>query len=788
MAYQVRFENEPTATAPAQRIIITDPLDPNLDLSTFELTQISFANNTINLPAGTADYETTIPMTENGIDILIYVQSSLDYTTRILTVTILAIDPNTGWLPDDPLVGLLYPEDGTGRGEGMISYDAFPTAGLPSGTLIQNRATVVFDYNDPINTPQVHNMLDSAPPTSSMLPLPATATSNTFTIQWAGQDEPGGSGIASYDIYVSVDGGDYALFIGDTTDTSATVTAQSGHTFAFYSIAHDNVGHVEMTPTAAEAVTTVVDVLTPSGQTIDAVAGVPFNGVVATFTDNNPAAQASEFMAQIDWGNGDITTGTVAAIPGGFSVTGSETYAAIGTYAITVTIQGALGSQTVADSTAQVLQGIPSISSLSATPATISEGSSTTFTGVFSDSGPLSAHTVLIAWGDGGTDTLNLASDVLTFSLTHTYLDNLPSNAPYTIAFSVTNAGGYSSSASAAVTVDNVPPTLQLSGVPRAVRGQSRTFHFAATDPSLVDQAAGFTFQINWGDGSTQTVTGMQATTITHICSTSGSYMIQAMATDQDGGVSDAVTQPMLVKDGSLQVDPTNPALTALVVGGTMGSDTILIQPINTAGGLQVTINGVVEGKFYPTGHIFVYGQAGNDTITLESAVLGGKTVYVAVPSMLFGGTGNVTIDARGSSANNVLEGGGGNDVLYGGLGRDLLVGGQGMSTLNAGSGDDILIAGSTSFDAPTNYDNNLKALAAIMAEWGRTDETYTQRVGHIHGFTTGGLNGRYLLRSPTVQLAPGPDLLNGGNGMDWFWANLAVDTITNQKKGERVN
>jgi len=30
-------------------------------------------------------------------------------------------------------------------------------AGLASGTVIQNQATVVFDYNDPIDTPLVKN-------------------------------------------------------------------------------------------------------------------------------------------------------------------------------------------------------------------------------------------------------------------------------------------------------------------------------------------------------------------------------------------------------------------------------------------------------------------------------------------------------------------------------------------------------------------------------------------------------------------------------------------------------
>jgi Ca2+-binding RTX toxin-like protein len=120
--------------------------------------------------------------------------------------------------------------------------------------------------------------------------------------------------------------------------------------------------------------------------------------------------------------------------------------------------------------------------------------------------------------------------------------------------------------------------------------------------------------------------------------------------------------------------------------------------------------------------------------------------------------------------------------VLFGGAGRDILIGGLGSDTITAGSGDTILVGGST------NFDRNLSAQEAILAEWARTDETYAQRVSHIHGFTTGGLNGRFFLKASTVHFGASPDTLNGGSGMDWFWANVAMDTITGQQPGEQVN
>jgi Ca2+-binding RTX toxin-like protein len=103
------------------------------------------------------------------------------------------------------------------------------------------------------------------------------------------------------------------------------------------------------------------------------------------------------------------------------------------------------------------------------------------------------------------------------------------------------------------------------------------------------------------------------------------------------------------------------------------------------------------------------------------------------------------------------------------------------VDQLTAGSGDAILIAGTTSFD--------LAALEAILAEWARTDESYSQRISHIHGFTTGGLNGSNYLRPGTVQVdSSGSDTLTGGGGADWFWANVAVDILVNKKTWARVN
>ena len=252
LAYRIRFENMGSATAPAQQVVVTDTLDADLDLSTFQLTEITFANQTITVPYGLDHYETTMEINANGTPILVEIDASLDFATRTLTLTLSAIDPLTGWFPEDPLVGLLYPNDDTGRGEGSISYVVSPRAALPTGTAIHNRARIVFDYNEAIDTPLVLNTIDARAPTSTVLPLPAPST-NTFLVQWSGQDDANGSGIASYDIYVSADRTNYFRWLDQTNTTSAIFTGAPGTTYYFFSVARDQVGNEELAPTTPDA-------------------------------------------------------------------------------------------------------------------------------------------------------------------------------------------------------------------------------------------------------------------------------------------------------------------------------------------------------------------------------------------------------------------------------------------------------------------------------------------------------------------------------------------------------
>jgi hypothetical protein len=98
--------------------------------------------------------------------------------------------------------------------------------------------------------------------TSSVSPLPAVTTTARFTVSWSGCAGAGGSGIASYSIYVSVDGGAFLPWLTNTALTSASYAGSSGHHYGFYSVATDTAGNCQPTPTAAQSSTRVVIPLT----------------------------------------------------------------------------------------------------------------------------------------------------------------------------------------------------------------------------------------------------------------------------------------------------------------------------------------------------------------------------------------------------------------------------------------------------------------------------------------------------------------------------------------------
>ena len=250
LPYTIYFENEAKkATAPAVQVTVTQQLNPEIDVDTFELGDFGFGQVIITVPSGFQNYSQRLDLRDK-IGAFVDVEANLNRSTRTITWTLKAIDPATGQLATGADDGFLPPNNANGDGEGFIRYTVAPKLGLKTGAQIKAQASIVFDTNPAIQTPVALNAIDVGAPTSTAKMTPKIklkGLGQEVTMRLSGTDD--GSGIAVYDAYVSVDNQPLKQWLNDATTQSATYTAKAGHTYRFASAARDNVGHLEAIPT-----------------------------------------------------------------------------------------------------------------------------------------------------------------------------------------------------------------------------------------------------------------------------------------------------------------------------------------------------------------------------------------------------------------------------------------------------------------------------------------------------------------------------------------------------------
>ncbi|HEX7378698.1 MAG TPA: DUF4214 domain-containing protein, partial [Pirellulales bacterium] len=149
------------------------------------------------------------------------------------------------------------------------------------------------------------------------------------------------------DFTADVDWGDHSTVIAgrpQISESNGTFTVTSSHVYAeeggyTATVTITDVGGA--TATAKPVVNVVDAALNVTAATITATATNVFDGTVATFTDPGGAEPLTDYSASVHWG--DNTSATPAAISGpdaagDFTITGSHTYAAPGTFSATVTV------------------------------------------------------------------------------------------------------------------------------------------------------------------------------------------------------------------------------------------------------------------------------------------------------------------------------------------------------------------------------------------------------------------------------------------------------------------
>ena len=315
----------------------------------------------------------------------------------------------------------------------------------------------------------------------------------------------------------------------------------------------------------------------------------------------------------------------------------------------------------------------------------------------------------------------------------------------------------------------NVKPVASMTAPAETGNGPVDVTLFA-TDPSPSDTAAGFTYLIDWGDGTTGTVFATafngSGAPAHHDYNDVGTFTITLRAVDQHGLTSDPFSTQVNVGGADLRPDPSDPSKLALFVTGSSGNDVIRFGDVGY--GHTVTINGHTYGVFDNFERIIVHGGDGNDDVRILT--------QTGHPAVFFGDAGNDTLVAKNEPA--ILDGGAGNDTVTAGGFDDVVIGGSGADILRGGGGQDVVVAGQTSFDGGSL--NDVRALTDIQREWTGPN-TYAARIKHITGAAAGGANGTSFFKlsgaGQTVFDDGAADDLDGGAGRDWLIFDPGTDT-----------
>jgi len=249
--YRISFENLSTATAPAQEVFIYDTLDAaRYDLSSFSFGDFGFGDTVIFVDQGLKAFSRDIDLRPEK-NIILRVIGLFDANTATIRWEFVSLDPVTMALTEDAFGGFLPPNLNSPEGEGFVSFFIKIKPDLPHLDVISNMATIVFDLNEPIVTNLWTNKMDRMAPESSVLPLPATSGDTNILVRWGGTDN--NSGIAVYDVYVSVNGAPAMLWKESTWRKADIYTGELNNTYAFYSVATDYIGNRELPPSGYDA-------------------------------------------------------------------------------------------------------------------------------------------------------------------------------------------------------------------------------------------------------------------------------------------------------------------------------------------------------------------------------------------------------------------------------------------------------------------------------------------------------------------------------------------------------
>ena len=264
------------------------------------------------------------------------------------------------------------------------------------------------------------------------------------------------------------------------------------------------------------------------------------------------SGSSSDYTAEVQWGDGTESTGTVyyhnRSV--GYMIDGSHTYAAPGTYPITIVILGNSSVQNVMAIFAGQVTATISDQTLSSTPLTFqthTDQSVPVEIAKFNGSDSIATatnYTATVNWGNGTASGATIVADPAGGGEYDVYGAGIYAAAGnYSATIQVTDAAGSTVTANSTADVTSNPITATgIAGTETAASA------FTAMVTTFQDTTAGSVASnlkaaINWGDGTTSigsvsadpTIAGQYDVAGNHTYASAGDYTVTVTLSDQLG-------------------------------------------------------------------------------------------------------------------------------------------------------------------------------------------------------------------------------------------------------------
>ncbi len=240
--FVINFENDSSASAPAQTVRILDTIDTRMfDPNSLEFVSFRVGDETRYFNNGKTQLSATYDF-EKETGVHLGISSRLDEETGELEIVFQSQDPETGSTDIGALEGFLPPNRLTNEGQGSIAFFLNPRNGVSLDSTFANQAAIYFDQNKPIITNNWTLDYDTVPPRSKM-EVGTGDESNYVQLTWSPVDSV--NDVVWYDILRSTDGVRYDLVLKQTTLKESIFSVNCDQPTYFKSIAYDSAGNVE---------------------------------------------------------------------------------------------------------------------------------------------------------------------------------------------------------------------------------------------------------------------------------------------------------------------------------------------------------------------------------------------------------------------------------------------------------------------------------------------------------------------------------------------------------------